>query len=237
MKKTTSLATLGLGLLLLAAEAAGAQYGSMYPVPEVQSNTAPAALTAPAAPALVLRGAACAVQRDPALADALLATVPRSADERSQALAFLRVARRCANLPAQVATSAATLRGAAAESLYEARFAVPPSPHTPALAAAPIARPAPSADPAIAALGPAFTLAECAAARAPELIRALLVAEPMTPPERDGFAVLQPVFTLCLPTGSQLQVDARGLRSLLAEALYRWSVVQRDGPGSAWAAR
>ncbi len=40
----------------------------------------------------------------------------------------------------------------------------------------------------------------------------------------------------CVPAGSTLSIDPKLMRFLFAEALYRWSVVQRDGPTSPWAA-
>ena len=224
------------GLILAHSGHAWAQYGSMTPLPEIEGNTAPAAQTAPTAPGQVLRAAACAIASDASGGSALLATVLRSSEERRQAVIFLRAARRCGNLPRQVATSASTLRGAVAESLYEAQFTAAAAARAPTLTVAPMTRPAASDDPSVAGLGPAIALSECAAARSPETIRALLAAEPMTPGEQAAFASLNPAFVSCLPAGSQLNVDARGLRSLLAEALYRWSVVQRDGPTSPWAA-
>jgi len=41
---------------------------------------------------------------------------------------------------------------------------------------------------------------------------------------------------LTVTPGTRLNVDGRMIRGMLAEALYRWSVVQRDGQASAWAA-
>ena len=51
-----------------------------------------------------------------------------------------------------------------------------------------------------------------------------------------ALTALYPGFGACVPTGTQLKVDRGGVRAMLAESLYRWSVVQRDGPTSPWAA-
>jgi hypothetical protein len=70
----------------------------------------------------------------------------------------------------------------------------------------------------------------------PNLVRALLATEPGTDAERTALTALHPALGSCVPAGTQLRVDPGGIRATLAEALYRWSVVQRDGPTSAWAA-
>jgi hypothetical protein len=47
---------------------------------------------------------------------------------------------------------------------------------------------------------------------------------------------LTPVLSRCVPVEMTLNADRMMLRGLLAESLYRWSVVQRDGATSIWAA-
>ena len=65
----------------------------------------------------------------------------------------------------------------------------------------------------------------------------MLAAEPGSEAEMTALTALFPVFGACRPSGSpQLRMDRGAIRAILAESLYRWSVVQRDGPNSAWAA-
>jgi hypothetical protein len=183
----------------------------------------------------VLRAAACVARTSPSQAGAVLASVPGSAEERRIALALLRAGERCLHLARPLATSVELLRGAAAESLYEAQFAAPVAARTPAVAVAPIPRPSRAAG---AADPDAFRpVADCVAATRQDLIRALLAADPGTPAEQAALRHFDPVFAACTPPGARLQVESGALRGLLAEALYRWSVVQRDGPGAPRAGR
>jgi hypothetical protein len=122
------------------------------------------------------------------------------------------------------------VRGAAAESLYEAQFPTPIAARTLATAAAPMPRP--RALPASIA----HALAECIAAARQDLVRALLAADPGTLAEQAAFERFDPAFIACMPAGVRMRYDGIALRGLLAEALYRWSVVQRDGPASPLAA-
>ena len=88
--------------LLVAAPPALAQYGSApapAPPPSIPRGDPQAANAgAPASPADVLRAVACAIGRDARPGTALLATVPRSTEERNQAATLLRTAQRCARL-------------------------------------------------------------------------------------------------------------------------------------------
>ena len=219
---------------------AAAQYGAPPPrqeIPQNQKAQTPQAQPAAATRAEVLRAAACVAGRNASDVDALLATSPFSADERERAVRLLRVAERCLRLRSPIATSAMMFRGAVAETLYETRFAQAPAARSPAAAAAPFFRPAEVAGRNNAAmLTSHFELGQCAAPAQPNLVRALLATEPSTPEERTALTALYPALGACVPTGTQLTVDPGGIRATLAEALYRWSVVQRDGPTSAWAA-
>jgi hypothetical protein len=232
-----------LGAILLASGAApaAAQYGSAPQAPPSAAAPSgqPAAPAAPAAtaPAEVLRAVACAIGRDANGGNALLATLPFSAEERTQAGAFVRVAQRCLRLREAIATSAFSLRGVVAEFLYESRFAAPVAARSPALGARPLPRAAPGTDPQIVdALAPMFALVDCATPRQPDLVRALLATEPRSAAETAALTAFNPTFIACVPAGSQLRIDPRVMRNFFAEALYRWSVVQRDGPASPWAA-
>ena len=65
----------------------------------------------------------------------------------------------------------------------------------------------------------------------------MLATDPRTPEETAALTALHPDFQACVPRGTtQLSYDPRFMRGFLAEALYRWSVVQRDGPTSPLAA-
>ena len=230
-----------IGLAAFMAVPAAAQYGSAPPPPPPTEppRGAPAAPAAPAAataPGELLRGAACAIGRDANSGTALLATVPRSPEERSQAGVIVRAAQRCLRMREPIATSAMTIRGAIAEALYEARFATPAAARMPALGVAPMPRPAANEEQIVAQLAPMYALTDCSLPRQPDLVRAVLATEPRSPEERAALAALHPTFAACVPPGTQLTYDPRVMRAFFAEALYRWSVVQRDGAASPWAA-
>jgi len=237
-----ALAAAAFGLLALCSAPAAAQYGTSTPPPTADTPPAQAEPEAapppqPSGPADVLRAAACAIGRDANPAMAMLATVPRSSEERSQAAALLRTAQRCLRLREPIATSATGARAAFAEALYETQFATPAAARTPAVGARPLPRPADAADQMTVALAPMYGLADCSTPRHPDLVRAVLATEPRTPEEATALAALHPDFQACVPAGTtQLTYDPRFIRGFLAEALYRWSVVQRDGPGSPMAA-
>jgi hypothetical protein len=246
MLRRTLLSRAALAASLLAfAPPALAQYGGSAPPPPASpgssSSQAPAqapTATSPQTPqAEVLRGAACATGQSADPGIALLNTVPRSSEERSQAAAVLRTAQRCLHLRDQMATSAFGARAAFAEALYEAQFATPATARAPAVGAAPLPRPADAADQLSVALAPMYALADCTVPRHPDLVRAVIATEPRTPEETAALQALHPDFQACVPAGTpQVSYDPRFIRGFLAEALYRWSIVQRDGPTSPWAA-
>jgi hypothetical protein len=218
-----------LGAILLAAGAAPAA---------AQSGSAPPpAGAAPTAPAEVLRAAACEIARSADAGNALLATAPFSAEERTQAGNLARAAQRCLRLTAPIATTSYSFRGAVAEAVYENRFAAPPPARSPALNAKPLPRPAAGTEAqTVEILAPMYALVDCATPRQPALARALLATEPRSPEEAAALTAFNPTFTACVPAGTQLRIDPRVMRNFFAEALYRWSVVQRDGPASPLAA-
>jgi hypothetical protein len=231
-------------ILVAPAAPAAAQYGMAPPPPPPQNiprndaqPNANAPLT-PATPAELQAAAACLVGRNPAAADALFATAPYSAAERQQAVRLLSEMQRCLHQRTPIATSAVLVRSAFAEIVYEARFTAPQANHSPALAVKPLLQPALAANSAdAAALAPEYSLAECTAAHHPELIIGLLQTEPLTPGAQTAFQALNPAFAGCVARDARISVDGRTIRGILAESLYRWSVVQRDGPASTWAAQ
>jgi len=230
--------------ILLAATPLRAQYGSAPPpapppqIPrgDAQSSAAPAG---PATAAQLHAGAACLIARNANAADPLLATAPYSAAERQQAVRVLGEMQRCTRPRQTFTTSAVMIRGALAEAVYEARFTAPQAARSPALAAKPLLQPSEVASGTDAAsLAAGYALAECTAAVHPELVIAYLQTEPATPAAGAALQALNPAFVGCVtgPPGSQISLDGRTIRGLLAEDLYRWSVVQRDGPASPLAA-
>jgi hypothetical protein len=238
------LEALGVTLLAAGATPAAAQYGSAPPPPpptapprgDAAAPAAPAPAP-PAAPAEVLRAAVCVVGREADPSHALLLTIPFSPEERTQAATLARAAQRCLRLPAPIATTNYSFRGAVAEAVYESRFATPAPARAPALGAAPLPRPAPGTDAhTVEVLAPMYGLVDCATPGHPDLVRALLATEPRSPQETTALAAFTPIFVTCVPAGTQLRIDPRVMRNFFAEALYRWSVVQRDGPASPWAA-
>ncbi len=230
-------------LLAIAALAAlpaplAAQYGQpSAPRQDVPRPDSSAEAPEPASPAEVLRGAVCQVGRDAASVEPLLAAAPYSREERNQAMRILRQVQRCLRSRDPMATSAALLRGAVAEALYESRFAAAQPAQSPALAVQPLLRPEAALDRDEAAtLAPAFALAQCTAGGHGELVRGLLATEPGGPEAEAAFAALNPALGACVTAGARISVDGRTFRGMLAESLYRWSVVQRDGAGSPLAA-
>jgi hypothetical protein len=232
----------------LTAMPAAAQYGNSppppppppeVPRPNLRSNapnpTTPAAQAAPATYAEVIRAASCSITADAASGNALLATVPRSPEERTEAIAFLRASERCLHLRTRISTTPMTLRGAVAEILYETQFATPVAARTPPLGAKPLSRPTVT-DEMATQLAPMYPLVDCSVPRGPDKVRDLLATEQGSDQEQAALQGLLPAFTACVPPGSQLRVDLRAMRTMFAEAIYHWSLVQRDGPTSPWAA-
>ena len=222
---------------------ASAQYGQPTPQPPQSmpghGQSAPAAsaaaAAAPAAATEVTAAAACVLGHNATAGNALLATPPYSPAEREQATRLLAEMRRCSR-HSQLVSSATMIRGAFAEAGVEVGFPTQQAPRTPPLEVTPLIRPTDGDAAFIAQVTPMYQLADCATPRQPDLARAVLATDPGTPAEATAVAALNPTFIACVPAGTQLRIDHRIMRFLFAEALYRWSVVQRDGPASQWAA-
>jgi hypothetical protein len=218
-----------------------AQYGGSNPppppeTPRSNSGQTTAAPT-PATPAELQTAAACVIGDNAAAADAIFATAPFSPEERQQAILLVREMQRCLHQRQPMATSPALLRGALAETVVEARFATPQAARTPALSAAPLFRTELATTRTDAAtFAAAYAMAECTVVQHPELVRALLATAPATPEAGAAIQALNPAFVACVPQGSQISIDPRLIRGVLAEDLYRWSAVQRDGAASPFAA-
>lgn len=193
--------------------------------------------TAAATRADLIRGVACQLAADAASLEPLLATAPYSSEEAAQAARILPLVQRCIGARAAFTTPPPAVRGAVAEALVKSRFATPQPARSPELGVAPLLRvEAATTRPDAATLMPAYGMAQCTAARHAEPVRALLASDPGTPAEAAAFAALNPAFGRCAVGGGPITVDGRTLRGILAESLYRWSIVQRDGPASPWAA-
>jgi hypothetical protein len=187
----------------------------------------------------LIRATSCQLAADAAPLDALLATAPYSAPEAAAAEALLPLLRRC-NSNRAFTTPVAALRGTVAEVVLKARFAAPQAARAPALAAKPLLDiAAATTRPDATTLVTSYGMADCMGATQGEQVRALLGTDPGTPAEATMFnTTLNPLLGRCAATAGgsgQITVDARTLRGILAEALYRWSVVQRDGASSPWA--
>ena len=133
--------------------------------------------------------------------------------------------------------SSVQLRSIIAGTLYETRFPTVQPARTPALAAAPLLKvDEATTRPNAAALAPAYAMAACVAANHADPARALLASEPATPAEQAAFTALNPSLGRCITGSPELNIDLRTLRGVIAESLYRWSVVQRDGAAAPFAA-
>jgi hypothetical protein len=200
----------------------------------------PAAPSPPAVPTTIPdlhAGAACLIGRDPQAADPLLGAAPYSAAEHQLAARALLDMQRCLRRAAPMTTSVARVRGVLAEAVVERRVPSPVPARSPPLAVRPLLGVeliAPGTD--ATGLVPAYAMAECTVARRPDLVRALLATVPATDDASAAFAALRPTFAACLAGARGLSIDPPTLRGVLAEDLYRWSLVQRDGPGSPLAA-
>jgi hypothetical protein len=222
---------------------ASAQYGEPTPPPAQSTGNHGEAMpaapqAAPAAPATAseaIAAAACVLGHNASAGDPLFATSPYSAAERQQAVRLLGEMRRCTRHP-QMVSSAAMIRGAFAQAAVRVAFATPQAPRDPPLGAMPLIRPTEGDAAFNAQIGPMYQLVDCATPREPDLARAVLATDPGTPAEAAAVTALNPTFIACVPAGSQIRIDRRLIRFMFAESLYRWSVVQRDGPASQWAA-
>ena len=187
----------------------------------------------------LIRAVGCQLSADAAPLEALLATAPYSAQEATAGEALMPHLRQCNNNHA-FTTPVAAVRGTVAEAMLKARFATPPAARSPAVGVKPLLDVAAATTrPDAASLVTSYGMADCMGATQAEQVRALLAIEPGTPAEATMFnSTLGPLLGRCAATAGgtgQISVDGRTLRGILAESLYRWSVVQRDGATSPWA--
>ena len=210
----------------------------------VAALSAPGAAQQPAAAGAttgVRAAVECLAHRDINSYAALLRTPPYSNAERLEVQRLMPLLQRCRQGHEDDAFSASVpqLRAAVAGYLYARDFATAPAPRTPPLALAPLLQPAQARNPAdVQPLAGTFALFDCVTAAHPDLVRAYLATAPASPEEQAAFRTLTPGMVACLPPGGshQLALGGAALRGVLAEMLYRWSAVQRDGPSSPFAA-
>lgn len=186
----------------------------------------------------LIRAVGCQLSASAAPLDALLAAAPYSAPEATAAEALMPLLRQC-NSNRAFTTPVAALRGTVAEVVLKARFAAPQAARAPTLNAKPLLDVATAtARPDAATLVTSYGMADCMGASQGAQVRALLATDPGTPAEAAFFnTTLGPLLGRCAASAGgsgQITVDARTLRGILAEAHYRWSVVQRDGASSPW---
>lgn len=187
----------------------------------------------------LIRAVDCQLRANPAPLDALLGTAPYSAQEASAGEALMPLLRACNNNHA-FTTPVAAVRGTVAEALLKARFAAPQAARSPAVGVKPLLDAAAATTrPEAASLVTSYGMADCMGATQGDQVRALLATDPGTPAEATMFnGTLGPLLGRCAATAGgtgQISVDGRTLRGILAESLYRWSAVQRDGAASPWA--
>ena len=184
------------------------------------------------------QGVACQAGANAASLEAMLATAPYSAQEREQASSILRLVQRCQRGTGGMSANSVILRGVIAETLLESRFPTAPAARSPVVAVAPLLNvQAATTRQDAATLAPAYTLAQCTAERQGDAVRTFLASDPGTPAEQAAFGALNPALASCISGSATLNIDLRTLRGVLAESLYRWSVVQRDGPAAPYAVR
>ena len=187
----------------------------------------------------LIRAVGCQLSADAAPLDALLATAPYSAQEAAAGATLMPLLSAC-NSNHPFGTPVTAVRGTVAEVLLKARFATPQAARSPAIGARPLLDLAAATTRTDAAtLVTSYGMADCMGATQSEAVRALLATEPGTPAEATFFnTTLGPLLGRCAATAGgsgQISVDGRTLRGTIAEAHYRWSVVQRDGATSPWA--
>jgi hypothetical protein len=207
------------------------------------ANSASAQHAAPAAPAApganVLAGITCLNARSATSFAFLLSTPPYSAAERREATQLMPLMQRCTGDNSSLSTNATQLRGLAAEDLYERQFTAAQAPHNPPIPVAPLLRPSAARAPSeVTPLAPSYALGDCLTAAHPDQVRTYLAAPATGDAEQTAFRALTGGLAACIPAGAprRIGVDGPTFRGILAEDLYRWSVVQRDGASSPFAA-
>lgn len=184
-------------------------------------------------------GIACLASHNAAAFTPLLQSAPYSAAEGRAARQLQPLIQRCGDGNNNVSGSVTLMRGLVAEDLYERQFSAAQAAATPPVAVAPLLRPNEARAPSeVTPLAPSYALAACLTAAHPDLVRAYLAAPASGDAETTAFRALTPGLAACIPAGAprRIGVDGPTFRGILAEDLYRWSLAQRDGASSPYAA-
>jgi hypothetical protein len=187
----------------------------------------------------VQAGVNCLARRNAGTFSTLLQAPPYSAAERREATQLLPLMQRCTGDSTTLSTNATQLRAIAAEDMYEHQFTAAQAVHAPPVPVAPLLRPSEARSPSdIAPLAPSYALAECLTAAHPDQVRVYLAADATGDAEQTAFRALTGGLAACIPAGAprRIGVDGPTFRGILAEDLLRWSMVQRDGAASPYAA-
>ena len=183
------------------------------------------------------RVATCLAVRHSGEAEALLATVPGTAQEAAAFAALmpesrsgcLAPTRRMTLYPQAHLRRIHMMRGAIAESLLRSGVDRPLHPPQPAAGIGPALVAGGDSEP----IRRGREVALCAAGLQPAGIYELLQFNPSSPGEYRQLQALRPILEQCLPPGAPLRADRLTIRLLLAEALHR--VSHRSAPASAQA--
>jgi len=174
---------------------------------------------------LSFRVADCVVDGNRRHAIAVLQQVPGSAGERQALLPVRRHVHRCyqriGREDSMMTMPLAIVRAQIAEALYRRDFG--PGRGGSSLARLPAfdGQHRFSPDPAVRRSAVAGGFASCVVAARPEESVVLLNTTPYSPEEQAAIDRLLPVFSGCMPDGSELQINYPLFRGFVAEALYR----------------
>lgn len=180
--------------------------------------------------ALLRRTAACVAKRAPTRIDSLLSTAPGSPKEASILSSFQSRLDWCVPGDDSIGFPWSLLRGALVEALYKERFPQP----LPAAAAVPASVLAAWTAPHLTSGGTVeleyfHGVARCVVARDPRRVEKLLTTIPMSSDEALALRPIRPALPGCIDSGIAFTASRESLRGLLAEALLRYRLDQRQG--------
>jgi hypothetical protein len=162
--------------------------------------------------------AACAVQRTPEGARALLAMDYRSAEYHKRLRAYMKGHEDCIGRGARLGASQLLIGGSLAEALLKSDF---PASQLPQRL---------SFDPqreVIEARGEGEAMAVCTVMQDPQTAAKIFDTEPATGDEANAMKPLGAVLVQCLKQGTQMTLNKPALRSLLALAAWRIATMPR----------
>jgi hypothetical protein len=180
--------------------------------------------------ALLRRTAACVAKRAPTRIESLLRTAPGSAREANILSTFQSRLDWCLPTEESIGFPWTLLRGALVEALYKEQFRI----------LLPVAQPV-AAEILAAWTAPHLTsggkveleyfhgVARCVVAHDPLLVERLLATTPMAADEVSALKPIRPLLPGCIDSGIAFTASRESLRGLLAEALLRYRLDQREG--------